>query len=134
MAKRYYVGIGSNTYGTYRVLFRSDAAPNPVTHRQYTQVIGPFQTKRGAEYLRTHTPATGLTVSEAEYRAKRALTHVSCDQCAMVSINGVACHETGCANMGARWDTDIAGWVKQYVCRDCGCKVDVGAQCCAQEE
>lgn len=29
---------------------------------------------------------------------------MKCDQCEMVSINGVACHETGCPNSRAKWD------------------------------
>lgn len=54
-----------------------------------------------------------------------------CDQCEMVSINGVPCHETGCPNSGARWTGD--GWVKQIECRECGCMVDDGEVCCADE-
>ena len=53
---------------------------------------------------------------------------MNCDQCQMLSINGVACHETGCPNMGARWDGE--GWVKQCECRECGCMADVGSECC----
>lgn len=57
-----------------------------------------------------------------------------CDQCEMLSINGVACHETGCPNMGARWDADDGVWVKQRVCLDCGCTVDRDDPCCQGEE
>ena len=38
---------------------------------------------------------------------------VHCDSCQMLSINGVACHETGCPNMGARWDRANETWVRQ---------------------
>lgn len=60
--------------------------------------------------------------------AKRRV-RVHCDQCEMLSINGVACHETGCPNMGARWDGD--GWVRQRKCFDCGCAVDRDDPCCS---
>jgi len=43
-------------------------------------------------------------------RIKRVRVH--CDQCQMLVINGVACHETGCPNMGARWDVDAGVWIK----------------------
>src|SRR5271165_395859 len=49
---------------------------------------------------------------------------ISCDQCQMLSINGTACHETGCPNMGGRWDVDAQEWCKQRKCFDCGCTVD----------
>lgn len=45
-----------------------------------------------------------------------------CDQCEMLSINGHACHESGCPNRRARWDGET--WIKQRVCFDCGCTVD----------
>ncbi len=58
---------------------------------------------------------------------------VSCDQCEMLSINGVACHERGCPNIGARWDKEQGEWIKQYECRECGFTVDKGYSCdCAQ--
>ena len=53
---------------------------------------------------------------------------VTCDQCQMLSINGVACHETGCPNIGARWESGT--WVKQRKCFDCGCTVDASEPCC----
>lgn len=55
---------------------------------------------------------------------------VHCDQCQMLSINGVACHEIGCMNVGARWDRQGEVWVKQRTCRECGGKVDVDNECC----
>lgn len=57
-----------------------------------------------------------------------------CDQCEMLSIQGAACHETGCPNMGARWDADDGVWVKQRVCFDCGCTVDHDDPCCQGEQ
>lgn len=55
-----------------------------------------------------------------------------CDQCAMVTINGVPCHEHGCPNRNARWDGEQ--WVRQTTCHECGCTVDVGDECCTGEE
>lgn len=56
---------------------------------------------------------------------------LACDQCEMLSINGVPCHETGCPNMGARWDSESGEWVKQRECFDCGCTVDADDPCCS---
>jgi len=54
---------------------------------------------------------------------------VHCDQCEMLSINGVACHEHGCPNMGAKWDRETRTWVKYYECWNCGCEVLRGEEC-----
>lgn len=59
---------------------------------------------------------------------------VRCDQCQMVAINGIACHEIGCPNMRARWDKKSQSWVKQYECFECGCKADIGTVCCGGDE
>lgn len=65
-----------------------------------------------------------------------ARTHFSyhhtykCDQCEMVSINGVACHELGCPNVHSRWDSDSGSWIKQRACFECGCIGDVDEPCC----
>lgn len=55
-----------------------------------------------------------------------------CDQCEMVSINGVPCHESGCPNRDARWNAAELCWVKQYECRECGGMTDVGDVCCTK--
>ena len=56
-----------------------------------------------------------------------------CAHCEMVAINGYACHEVGCPNMGARWDG--TQWIKQRRCRECGCKIDASEpDCCILEE
>jgi hypothetical protein len=65
--------------------------------------------------------------------SKRARARISCDSCEMLSINGVACHEIGCPNMGARWDAERAEWVRQYKCFTCGCMADVGEVCCSDD-
>lgn len=55
---------------------------------------------------------------------------VHCDQCELVSINGIACHETGCPNARSRWDADSESWIKQRTCFECGYTVDVDDPCC----
>jgi len=54
-----------------------------------------------------------------------------CDQCEMVSINAVPCHEHGCPNANARWDGET--WVRQRECFDCGCTVDHDDPCCSAQ-
>lgn len=54
-----------------------------------------------------------------------------CDQCQMLSINGVPCHEIGCPNMGARFDHEAQIWIKQRECFECGCTVDADDPCCS---
>src|SRR5258707_709145 len=49
----------------------------------------------------------------------------------MLSINGVPCHEHGCPNMGARWDSERQDWVKQRKCFECGMTVDKDDPCCS---
>jgi hypothetical protein len=56
-----------------------------------------------------------------------------CDQCEMLSINGVACHELGCPNMHARWSEECYCWIKQRECFDCGCMVDADDPCCSAQ-
>ena len=34
-----------------------------------------------------------------------------CDQCLLCSINGMACHESGCPNSRKAWDHDSCSWV-----------------------
>lgn len=64
--------------------------------------------------------------------AQHARTRVWCDQCQMLSINGVACHETGCPNSGAKWDPENEEWVRYRECRECrecGSEVREGEVC-----
>lgn len=58
---------------------------------------------------------------------------LSCDQCQMLAINGVPCHEANCPNSGARWDSDRQEWVKQRECFACGYTVDADDPCCNAE-
>ena len=55
---------------------------------------------------------------------------MKCNQCQMLSINGVTCHETGCPNQNSRWDEDTEEWIRQYECFYCGFMVDEGETCC----
>lgn len=45
-------------------------------------------------------------------------------------INGVFCHETGCPNTKARYDSESSEWIRQRKCFECGCIVDVDEPCC----
>lgn len=53
---RLYLGIGRNPDGTLRrIVFRSDLRPETVTHGHlYSACVGPFRTRRGAEFARVH--------------------------------------------------------------------------------
>jgi len=61
-------------------------------------------------------------------------TPLSCDQCQMLSINGVPCHETSCPNMNSRRDEESGEWIKQRKCFECGCTVDADDPCCSRTE
>ena len=45
-------------------------------------------------------------------------TTIGCDQCDVLSINGVACHETGCPN---GWCNPVTGKGYAIECCKCGC-------------
>lgn len=57
-----------------------------------------------------------------------------CDQCEIVSINGVACHERGCPNINSRYDGENDLWIRQRKCFECGCTVDYDEPCCSHSE
>lgn len=57
---------------------------------------------------------------------------MKCDQCEMLSIQGVPCHELGCPNSHARWDKETETWVQQRECPECGGTVDRDDECCDQ--
>lgn len=59
---------------------------------------------------------------------------MTCDQCEMVSINGVPCHEHGCENTHSRWDAHTGEWIKQRECFDCGYTVDADDPCCSADD
>jgi hypothetical protein len=96
LKKVYYVGL---TPGK-RVVFYSDVIPVQRVGF-YNAVIGPFRTKQGAEFMSKHGGANPhcQTVADAERLAKKYKTRkVKCDQCDILVINNVVCHETGCPN------------------------------------
>lgn len=51
-----------------------------------------------------------------------------CDQCQMLSINGLPCHETGCPNSRKTWNEDRQEWILYVECRECGGEVEAGEQ------
>jgi hypothetical protein len=58
-----------------------------------------------------------------------------CNQCEMLSINGVPCHETGCPNEWRTWDEERQEWILYVPCFECGFSVEVGTVCdCHAEE
>jgi hypothetical protein len=52
-----------------------------------------------------------------------------CDQCQMLSINGHACHETGCPNSRKTWSESRQEWILFVTCRECGFEVEAGTSC-----
>lgn len=43
----------------------------------------------------------------------------ACDSCNVISIQGLACHETGCPNS---WIDPVSGEPYKVACFECGCK------------
>lgn len=43
---------------------------------------------------------------------------IKCTQCQMLSINGVACHETGCPNSNKVWSIEENDWIEEEVERE----------------
>ena len=62
----------------------------------------------------------------------RLAASLTCDQCEMLSINGVPCHEHGCPNQHKTWIPD-RGWVRFLQCSECGCDVEEGEHCDCQD-
>ena len=60
-----------------------------------------------------------------------------CDQCEMVSINGVACHETGCPNRYREYNPETKSWEDTFECGECGQTFtdrDKRDECCAERD
>lgn len=51
---------------------------------------------------------------------------MNCNQCQMLSINGIPCHETGCPNSRKTWNEDRQEWIRYVECRECGAEVEAG--------
>lgn len=62
------------------------------------------------------------------------MSRVTCNQCELVAINSLVCHELGCPNAHSRWDSDSRTWIKQRECVECGCTVDAADDCCPDVE
>ena len=65
--------------------------------------------------------------------AKKTLVRVRCDQCEMLSINGVGCHETGCPNSRKTWDENRQDWIAYRDCFTGGYPVERGEACTCQD-
>lgn len=70
---RHYLGLvfdSASPTWFRREVFRSTSDPTRETHGQYAQVIGPFRTKRGAEWMREHghCGVNATTVAQAELK------------------------------------------------------------------
>lgn len=65
-------------------------------------------------------------------RTTTSMSTIYCDRCQMLSINGTACHEIGCPNMGKVWED--GEWVKYHECYICGCDVRLGDNCDCQDD
>ena len=89
----------------------------------------------------TYAPDVKRVIMSLEYRGLvdvsektkqfRERIYLTCPHCEMLSINSVACHETSCPNMGARFDRESGEWIKQRKCFECGCTVDADDPCCS---
>jgi len=73
-----------------------------------------------------HSDSGGITMAKTRY--------ITCDSCELLSINGLPCHEHGCPNTNATWDTEQGEWVRTRTCFECGCECPEGSECCAEEE
>jgi hypothetical protein len=64
------------------------------------------------------------------------IVRMKCDQCNMLSISGMATHETGCPNEKKRWvvEDGEGKWVLYVKCFECGFEVEEGTQCDCQQE
>jgi len=58
---------------------------------------------------------------------------MKCNQCQMLSINGVPCHECGCPNLRKTWVPEREEWVRYVECPECGFDVELGETCDCME-
>ncbi len=69
------------------------------------------------------------------HNKRRRVTHFltslgfTCDQCQVISINGLPCHEIGCINSHKIYNHDQSRWVEYIACSDCGYDIENG-ECC----
>lgn len=62
ISRRLWVGVKGNS----RAVFRHAGEPTAETHPQFSAAIGPFRTKRGAEYMAGFHGGRSLCVRDAE--------------------------------------------------------------------
>lgn len=53
----------------------------------------------------------------------------NCDQCQVISINGLPCHESGCVNSHKTYNHTERRWVEYIACSECGYDVESGNTC-----
>jgi hypothetical protein len=61
------------------------------------------------------------------------LVRIRCDQCELLRVNGIVCHETGCPNAGKHFDPETSEWTRYVSCRECGELQVEGESCCEDE-
>jgi hypothetical protein len=85
----------------------------------------------------TGKAASGLELFDglklAESVGRTLAGNPGCDQCEMLSINGIPCHETGCPNQKKTWDPESESWVRFFECPECGDSVREGESCNCME-
>lgn len=64
-------------------------------------------------------------------RVIRFLTSLgfTCDQCQVIMINGLFCHESGCVNSHKTYNHTERRWVEYIACSQCGYDVELGEVC-----
>jgi len=71
-------------------------------------------------------------VKEAADELESDAPKFGCDQCEMLMINGIPCHELGCPNGKKTWVPE-KGWVRYNQCPECGSDVEEGEPCNCNE-
>jgi hypothetical protein len=110
---------------------------NTMPHATYAEAQHAYCSSKGERTAMTMTynskSARILKDGIARMKARQEAQRITCNECDLVSINGLPCHEHGCPNVNARWDAADGEWIKQYECRECGFTVDRNVGCDCQE-
>lgn len=62
----------------------------------------------------------GLAGSRHRFALIKHGIPMKCDQCQMLTINGINTHETGCPNAKKKWDSEEGVWYRLFECSECG--------------
>ncbi len=62
-------------------------------------------------------------------RATPTAQAIRCDNCNMMMIQGVPCHEQSCPNAGKKWDVIRECWNWWVDCSECGSEIKEGESC-----